>query len=186
MNLYEIGLPDPQQFDFKEIDNKILIHRKKAGVKWNDKNKYFRSSVWDKNSGKLISAGFRAFVNYGEQPDFERLESTDSVKAVTKVDGCCDENTILHTQDGEKTIKEICETKYTGYVKGFCHDSEEEIWVHVLAHSIKTNLNNWYELELENGKTIKLTGNHKVWLPELNCYRSVEDLQGNEIFLLIK
>jgi hypothetical protein len=87
MNLYEIGLPDPQQFHIKEIDNKILIHRKEAGVKWDDKNKYFRSSVWDKKTGKLISAGFRAFTNYGEQPDFEPLSEDTSVKAVIKRDG---------------------------------------------------------------------------------------------------
>jgi len=87
MNLHEIGLPDPEQFYIKEIGNKILIHRKQAGVKWNDKNKYFRSSVWDKETGKLISAGFRAFTNYGEQPDFEPLSENTSVKAITKTDG---------------------------------------------------------------------------------------------------
>lgn len=89
MNLYEIGLPDSEQFHIKEIGNKILIHRKEAGVKWDDKNKYFRSSVWDKESGRLISAGFRAFTNYGEQPDFEPLEPNSPIKAVTKVDGSC-------------------------------------------------------------------------------------------------
>jgi hypothetical protein len=87
MNLYEIGLPDPEQFHIKEIGNKILIHRKEAGVKWNDKNKYFRSSLWDKETGKLISGGFRAFTNYGEQPDFEPLYENTSVKAITKMDG---------------------------------------------------------------------------------------------------
>jgi hypothetical protein len=87
MTLYEIGLPDPEQFHIKEIGNKILIHRKEAGVKWNDKNKYFRSSVWDKETGKLISAGFRAFVNYGEQTDFEPLEANTRITAVTKMDG---------------------------------------------------------------------------------------------------
>lgn len=89
MNLYEIGLPDSEQFHIKEIGNKILIHRKEAGVKWDDKNKYFRSSVWDKETGRLISAGFRAFTNYGEQPDFEPLEPNSPIKAVTKVDGSC-------------------------------------------------------------------------------------------------
>jgi hypothetical protein len=186
MTLYEIGLPDPEQFHIKEIGDKILIHRKEAGVKWNDNNKYFRSSLWDKASGKLISAGFRAFVNYGEQPDFEPLEANNRITAVTKMDGCCDENTILYTKDGEKTIKEICESEYFGKVKGYCHKTDNEIWVDVLAHSIKTNLNNWYELELENGRIIKLTGNHKVWLPELQCYRAVENLSGDEIFLLKK
>jgi hypothetical protein len=87
MNLYEIGLPNSQQFHIKEIGNKILIHRKEAGVKWNDKNKYFRSSLWDKETGKLISAGFRAFVNYGEQPDFEPIAKESTFRAITKVDG---------------------------------------------------------------------------------------------------
>lgn len=101
MNLYEIGLPDAEQFYIKEIANKILIHRKEASVKWNDKNKYFRSSVWDKESGKLISAGFRAFTNYGEQPDFEPL-TENSVKAVTKIDGSC---LIVSKHNGELIVR---------------------------------------------------------------------------------
>lgn len=89
MNLYKLGLPNTEQFYIKEIGNKILIHRKAAGVKWDDNNKYFRSSVWDKKTGELISAGFRAFVNYGEQPDFEPLNTEDGVRAIVKIDGSC-------------------------------------------------------------------------------------------------
>lgn len=89
MNLYKLGLPNSEQFYIKEIDNKILIHRKQAGVKWDNNNKYFRSSVWDKESGDLISAGFRAFVNYGEQPDFEPLpvDQNEYLEVIRKLDG---------------------------------------------------------------------------------------------------
>jgi hypothetical protein len=87
MNLYKLGLPSSEQFYIKEIGDKILIHRKEAGVKWDDKNKYFRSSVWDKETGDLISAGFRAFVNLGEQPSFEPIDDHNDLEFVRKLDG---------------------------------------------------------------------------------------------------
>lgn len=87
MNLYETGVPSSEDFFIKEIDEKILIHRKDPGVKWNNHNKYFRSSVWDKKTGELISAGFRAFVNLGEQPEFESLDEHDDLEFVRKMDG---------------------------------------------------------------------------------------------------
>ena len=49
----------------------------------------------------------------------------------------------------------------------------------------KENTHQWYEIELEDGRKIKLTGNHKVYLPDLNCYRRVDELQGNENLLVI-
>jgi len=91
MNLYEIGLPDPEQFQIKDCiiagDECVLVTPKDMGIKWNEQNKYFRSSLWRKNDGKLISAGFRKFVNYGEQPEFEPLGNTSKFKAITKLDG---------------------------------------------------------------------------------------------------
>ena len=49
----------------------------------------------------------------------------------------------------------------------------------------KENTHQWYEIELEDGRKIKLTGNHKVYLPDLNCYRRVDELQGDENLLVI-
>jgi hypothetical protein len=179
-----------EQFNIKEViiagDECILVTPKDMGVDWDDQNKYFRSSIWRKSDMHPISLGFKKFMNLGEKPSFEPIDDYTDLEFIRKMDGCCDENTILYTEYGTKTIKEVCESEFAGKVKGFCHDRKEEIWVDVLAHSIKTNLNNWYELELEDGKKIKLTGNHKVWLPELNCYRAVEDLKENEVFLLKK
>lgn len=87
MNLFNLKPPNPEQFAAKELGNKILFHRKEASVKWDDSNKYFRSSMWDKESGELISAGFRAFVNLGEQPDFEPWSESLQAKAMLKLDG---------------------------------------------------------------------------------------------------
>jgi hypothetical protein len=62
------------------------------------------------------------------------------------------------------------------------HNSNEETFSKVVAHSILENNDDWYELEMEDGTILKLTGNHRVWLPELNCYRRVDDLcEGDDI-----
>ena len=59
-----------------------------------------------------------ANVYVNELVDGERVVITE------KVHGCCDENTILITEDGEKTIKEICDTKYKGMILSFDVDKE--------------------------------------------------------------
>jgi len=87
MNLYNIGIPTDEAFAVREIEDKILIFRQHPTVKWDNANKVFRSSVWDKTSGELISAGFRAFLNYGEQPEFEPLNLGERLEYRLKLDG---------------------------------------------------------------------------------------------------
>ena len=138
MNLYNINLPNPEQFHIKEIGNKILIHRKEAGVVWNDSNKYFRSSVWDKETGDLISAGFRAFVNLGEQPAFEPMDEHTDLEFVRKMDGSL---LIVSQYKGELIVRtrgtidasqlengheiEFLKNKYPKVFKNFWLDSEK-------------------------------------------------------------
>lgn len=163
-----------------------LIQPQHIGTKWQQDNKHMRSVVVN-YEGEVISASMPKFTNWGENPEhFSVPTSLKNATVVEKLDGCCDENTIITTEDGEKTIKEICESKYKGKILGFDIDSKNEVWTDVIEHSIKSNNNDWYEIELMNGTTLKLTGNHKIWLPELNCYRQVRDLTENDIFLLKK
>ena len=42
----------------------------------------------------------------------------------TDEERCCDQNTMIETADGLKTIKEICELKYGGGIKSYNHDLE--------------------------------------------------------------
>lgn len=108
MNLYKIGLPDIEQFLLKECtiadESCILITSRGLSVKWNEQNKYFRSSIWRKSDGELISAGFRKFVNYGEAPEFEPLPSNTNIEAIRKLDGSlmivskCSDKLIIRTR----------------------------------------------------------------------------------------
>lgn len=108
----------------------------------------------------------------------------ERVVITEKVHGCCDENTILITEDGEKTIKEICDTKYKGMVLSFDVDREIVEFDKIINHDIQENIDNWFLIELEDGTEIKLTDNHRVYLPELNCYRAVSDIKEGDYFLL--
>lgn len=101
-----------------------------------------------------------------------------------KLHGCCDENTILVTENGEMTIREICESKYTGNVLSYDIDSNKIEYDEITNHDIQDNINNWYLIELEDGTIIKLTENHNVFLPELNCYRQVSDIKEGDYFLV--
>lgn len=106
MNLYQIGLPDAEQFNIKDCivagDECLLITPKDMGVKWNEQNKYFRSSLWRKNDGKLISAGYRKFVNYGEAPEFEPLPVNGKLQTIVKCDGSL---LIVSKNNGELIIR---------------------------------------------------------------------------------
>lgn len=101
-----------------------------------------------------------------------------------KLDGCLNENIQLETEDGIKTIKDICENKYNGKIKSFDIFNNEIFYDNIIDYSIQENINNWYEIELENGHKLLLTGNHKIWIPSLMCYRSVTDLTGDEEILI--
>ena len=137
------------------------------------------------------------FPSHSIKIDEERIQNlTDNFEdyrrwytwtATEKLDGCLDESTILETEEGEKTIKEVCETMYTGKVKTFNLETQKEEFRKILGHSIKkSSSHQWFEIKLNDGKKIKITGNHEVWLPELLCWRRVDELEGNEEFLLKK
>lgn len=104
-----------------------------------------------------------------------------------KLHGCLDGSMSLTTLElGELTIKDICERRFVGHVKCFDHDRNEVAYSHVMSHSILDNNTgeDWYEIVLENGRTIKLTGEHKIYCVGLDCYRRVDELDGTEDLLI--
>ena len=64
-----------------------LIFPKNIGVKWTQKNKIFRSSLWDID-GNLISASLPKFPNFGESPDTFPVPTNLKNSVITnKLDG---------------------------------------------------------------------------------------------------
>lgn len=141
-----------------------------------------RGLILEKDTWRVICLTFFKFFN-AEEGHAAKID-WDTALVLEKADGCCYEDTVLITENGEITIKEICDTKYSGKVLSFDLDNEEEIFDDIVDYSVKKNINDWYEIELEDGTTVKLTATHKVWLPKLNCYRRVDELTVDDEFLL--
>ena len=70
----------------------------------------------------------------GYRPSFIKKTDEDNIKSnpgilnelydkpyviTIKVDGCLHEDTMLNTEDGQKTIKEVCENKYVGKILSY-------------------------------------------------------------------
>lgn len=99
---------------------------------------------------------------------------------------CISGNSILNTDKGNLTIKEICESADSFKVKSYNINTNTIEYKEIVDKSIKSNNNDWYEIELEDFTKVILTSEHPVYLPELNCYRQVKDLKSNDLVLLDK
>ena len=100
-----------------------------------------------------------------------------------KLDGCLDENTILKTPSGNKTIKELYKENYKGKILSrnlFNHQNE---YVKIKKWLVQENINNWYRITLEDNTEIIVTENHPFWLEENLCYRECKDLQIGDVLL---
>lgn len=64
-----------------------LVTPNHIGVKWTPETLMFRSSLWS-NEGELVSAGFKKFFNWQEQPDLSPVpKSLKGCNIVEKLDG---------------------------------------------------------------------------------------------------
>lgn len=64
-----------------------LVQPQIMGTAWTQKNKIFRSSLWN-HKGELVSAGFPKFTNFGEKPEeFPVPQSLKDTTIVEKLDG---------------------------------------------------------------------------------------------------
>ncbi|MFW6246855.1 MAG: hypothetical protein ACOC22_01620 [bacterium] len=105
--------------------------------------------------------------------------------ATEKLDGCLDGDTTVETEIGVMTIREICNKKYLGKVKSYDFQNDKIVYCKIINHSINKTQKKWYEIELDNGVVLKLTENHKVWLPKLGCWRRADKLTGDEDILFL-
>lgn len=142
-----------------------------------------RGIVLDEDTLEVVSHAFDKFGNYGEsycpEIDWKNCYVTE------KLDGCVKFDTMIRTTSGDVTIKDICDNPGKYKVLSFNHDTQEIEPVPVEATSIKDDVGNWYNIELEDGRILTVTGNHRIWCNNLNCYRRVDDLGGSEDLTVI-
>jgi hypothetical protein len=105
-----------------------------------------------------------------------------------KLDGCVSGDTLIKTKEyGYKTIKWLVENHIKCKVLSRNKNGRLEyksISSYFQNKLIRENTQ-WYEIELERGEKLTITGNHPVYLPDFDCWRRVDQLEGNENLMLV-
>lgn len=106
-----------------------------------------------------------------------------------KLHGCLNQATQITLPDGNsKSIEELVQTQYRGYVLGF--DGEKVVPTKVLNTFNNGNTTEWVNVRTTRHKagrgawfrSIKCTGSHKFFLPQEGIYREAKDLKpGDEV-----
>ena len=106
-----------------------------------------------------------------------KISDETEVIVTAKYHGCVHESTMIDTLEyGSKTIGEIVNNKINCRIKARDIVSNEDIFVPIDQYYRIDNDGDWYELEMEDGTKLIITGNNPVWLPEHGCYRRVDEL----------
>ena len=104
----------------------------------------------------------------------------------TKWDGCIREDTILKTNYGEMTIKELHE-KFLSLenVKIMAKDLKSEIPIDKMVSVLNTYCNDgnksWVEIEVENGSSVFVTEDHKIHTTNRGWIEAIKLNVGDDI-----
>jgi hypothetical protein len=95
--------------------------------------------------------------------------------------GCVDAKTIITTLEyGDIEIEKIIKNRLKCKILAFDIETEEDVWAEIEDFYFYADSDDWYEIELDDGKNIIITGNNPVWMPDYKCYRRVEDLKEGD------
>lgn len=102
----------------------------------------------------------------------------------TDQERCLSGETLITTNLGEKTIKEIVDNKLNIKVLSYNHDKNVLEFKNVLNWSAIRNNNDWLKITLKSGKVLICTDNHRIWADDISAYRQARDLMvGQKIII---
>jgi hypothetical protein len=139
--------------------------------------------------GRIMSRRLHKFFNVNERDETQvhRIDLGQPHVILEKLDGCLAADTLVQTPYGEMTMKEVCSSDHDIPVMGYDHETGKDVWAQVQGTSVKESIDNWYRITLDDGRTIELTDNHKVWCVNKEQYLTVLDSEdGDEVRLLDK
>ena len=141
-----------------------------------------------KKLSKVIEDQFRFHidtVHFGK--NIHKFMLDDVISITLKMDGCVKHDTLIDTLEyGKLTIKNIVDNKINCHIKAYNTETNEIVYVPIDQYYTIPDDGEWYKIELEDGTTLTITGNNPVWLPEMQCYRRVDELNGDEILMIDK
>ena len=185
----DVNLEDYINQDFDTVDGELFVKAYVPPVKPENVRKSKDAKRTKKLSrfDRLVEGEMKFHYDTTPLAKNMMLMDPDNVVAISvKVHGCVEKSTIVNTKEfGDLTIGEIVDNKINCHILARDIEKDEDVYVSIDQHYMIPNDGDWYEIELEDGKQLTITGNNPVWLPELNCYRKVEELVGDEYLLSI-
>ena len=143
--------------------------------------------------GKSQKTGKRGetefFKQHFDTPQFrmnlKEFKKGDLITISSKLHGCAHKGTLISTLEyGELTIGEIVDERLPVSVLAYDFEKQEKVWVGIDEYFFKPDDGEWYEVELEDGRTIQITGNNPVWVKSKEKYVRVDELAvGDELMV---
>lgn len=185
-----INLEEYINQDFDTVDGQLFVQAfvpfvpERSHPNGNKRNRKAQKKI--ERFDRMIPGEF--MLHYDTNPlgkNMWRINPDDKVTISCKLHGCVERNTIVDTKEfGKKTIGEIVDNRIDCHIKAYDTLTDSIVYAPIDDFYTIPNDGEWYEIELENGKKITITGNNPVWLPIEQCYRRVDELKGNEYFLV--
>ena len=172
--------------DFDEVNGKLFIKAFVPPMACNGHGSRGAGGKPIKRVNRMIAGELRFHYDTNQlERNPEKLQPFDTVAISVKLHGCVERNTIVNTKEyGDMTIGEIVDKRIDCHIKAYDTERNVNVYVPIDNHYLMKNDGEWYEIELEDGRKITITGNNPVWLPELNAYRRVDELDGTESLLV--
>lgn len=146
-----------------------------------------RTDMNKKMEDKLVEKQFKFHEETNLLFKYPNRIKPDTIVHISyKEHGCVSAETIINTLQGDFTIKDIVDNKLDVDVKAFDINTGNIVYVPIDEYYLLEDDGDWYEIELEDGTKLNITGNNPVWLPELSCYRKTSDLKIDDILLVEK
>jgi hypothetical protein len=146
--------------------------------------------VLDKNGNQGKSLKVPVFSCQLAKPADDHPKKMTGPKLVDrKFDGCLSSEWVIEFEDGRRiTIGEVVNNKIQGRIKSYNVHTKQIEFNEIEAWSTNRDMTDdpvkWFKLTLENGiKLPPLTGNHLVWLPQIRCWRRVDQLRPGDKLL---
>lgn len=102
----------------------------------------------------------------------------------TDEERCLSADTIVDTNIGKLSIKEIVDAKMRVDVLSFNHESNVIEYRPIIDWSVMTRRNTWVKITLKSGKELICTKNHKIWCQDIMAYREAAQIEAGQIFIV--
>jgi hypothetical protein len=151
--------------------------------------KGYVDSIEDAMAGKtdnIIEGGISPMLAHVFSKQGHKI--TYPALAQPKLDGCVDGDTLISTNIGEITISDIVINRIDCMVYSYNEETKKGEYKRIANRFFngvdeKEPNPEWYEIEFEDGRKLKITGNHPVYLPKLKCWRRVDELKPDDLTL---